>query len=482
MSTTLRLLIFVGLILSARVGLESARGFRQGPVFDETLVASGLTSPTAMEFAPDGRLFVAQKSGRLRVIKNGALLPTDFVTLSVTTNSERGLLGIAFDPDFATNRFVYVYYTRATLPVKNRVSRFTASAANPDVAMAGEDIILDDIGSDAGNHNGGAIHFGLDGMLYVAVGDGGADSANSQSLSTLSGKLLRIDTDGSIPTDNPFVGTPGARGEIWALGLRNPYTFAVDPLSGTILINDVGQSTWEEVNLGARGANYGWPECEGVCADPEFTNPIHAYTHDVGRAITGGAFYRDRYCEPPRMCESVTFPSQYARSYFFSDYLGGWIKRLDQNNQVTDFWDPQNGPVDLKFGPDGALYYLSIFGASVYKIQLTHSPSQPPNASFTTTFANGRTPFSVSFDAGASTDPDGDFLTYSWDFGDGSPAAAGVSVSHTYQRKGPYTAILTVSDGRGGQATASRAIAPCAPISPRLQRRRWSSCVGTGGR
>jgi glucose/arabinose dehydrogenase len=327
--------------------------------FQQTLVASDISSPTAMEFAPDGRLFVCQQSGGLRVIKNGALLPTDFVTLSVASNSERGLLGIAFDPNFDSNRFIYLYYTRSTpTPIKNRVSRFTAGILNPDIAEPNSEVvILDNIASDAGNHNGGAIHFGLDGKLYVAIGDGGQNSSNSQSLSTLSGKLLRINPDGSIPSDNPFVGTSGARGEIWALGLRNPFTFGIDPVSGKIHINDVGENSWEEINLGIAGANYGWPTCEGTCNNPNFTNPIYTYGHDVGRAITGGAFYR-----------GGQFPSTYAGSYFFSDYLGGWIKQLDTANQVTDFWNPQNGPVDLKVGPDGSLYYLSIFHGAVYKI------------------------------------------------------------------------------------------------------------------
>ena len=325
MRMTRRLLAIVGIVtLLCVVWLEPARGFEAG-MFKESNFGLELISPTAMEFAPDGRLFVCQQTGHLRVIKNGIVLPTDFVTINVTSNVERGLLGVAFDPNFATNRFVYVYYTRATpLPIKNRVSRFTASAANPDVAKPGSEVvILDDIASDAGNHNGGAIHFGLDGKLYVAIGDGGANSSNSQSLSTLSGKLLRINADGSVPPDNPFVGTPGARGEIWALGLRNPYTFAIDPDNGKIHINDVGQSTWEEINLGAAGDNYGWPVCEGACGNPNFTDPLFAYTHAVGDAITGGAFYR-----------SSQFPIQYFGSYFFSDYLGGFIKRLEPNNQV----------------------------------------------------------------------------------------------------------------------------------------------------
>jgi glucose/arabinose dehydrogenase len=334
---------------------------RQTPGFQESLITGGLALPTAMEFVPDGRLFVCEKGGNLRIVKNGALLATSFVTLSVATNNERGLLGIAIDPSFATNRFVYVFYTRSTAPIVDRVSRFRASATNPDVAEPNSEIvILDNIPSDTGDHNGGGIHFGLDGKLYVGVGDGGVTLPSSQSLSSLSGKLLRINPDGSIPSDNPFVSVPGARQEIWALGLRNPFTFGVDPTSGKIHINDVGASSWEEIDLGAAGANFGWPICEGTCGNPAFTNPIYIYSHSVGHAITGGAFYR-----------GGQFPGLYAGSYFFSDYVSGWIKRLDTANQASDFWTSVNSPVDLKVGPEGALYYLSIFGGEVRKIMST---------------------------------------------------------------------------------------------------------------
>ena len=416
--------------------------------FQQTLVVGGLDSPTAMEFAPDGRLFVSEKAGHLRIVKNGVLLPKDFVTLNVSQQSERGLLGIAFDPDFASNRYVYVYYTRSTSPIKNRVSRFTAGALNPDVAKANsERVILDDIGSDAGNHNGGAIHFGPDGKLYIGVGDGGSNSSNSQSLATLSGKLLRINRDGSIPADNPFVGTPGARGEIWALGLRNPYTFAIDPTSGKLHINDVGQSSWEEVDLGQAGANYGWPHCEGLScgSDPKYTSPIYTYSHAEGQAVTGGAFYR-----------KSLFPAEYQGSYFFADYLGGWIRRLDTGNQKSDFWNPQNGPVDLKVAPDGALVYLSIFEGAVYSITPTDA-NHAPVASFTATPTAGRAPLTVSFDASASSDADGDALSYTWDFGDGS-SGSGVLTPHVYTQGGSFAAKLTVSDGRGGSNSVSRTI------------------------
>src|SRR5207248_1185562 len=231
--------------------------------FTEAQVGNNLSGPpTAMAFAPDGRLFVCQQNGQLRVIKNGSLLGTTFVTLTVDSSGERGLLGIAFDPNFATNHYLYVYYTVATSPIHNRVSRFTAAG---DTAAPGSHAVILELNnlSSATNHNGGAIHFGPDGKLYIAVGEN-ANGANSQTLSNLLGKMLRINSDGSIPTDNPFYNTAtGSNRAIWALGLRNPFTFAFQPGTGRMFINDVGESTYEEINDGIAGSNYGWPITEG---------------------------------------------------------------------------------------------------------------------------------------------------------------------------------------------------------------------------
>ncbi len=177
--------------------------------------------------------------------------------------------------------------------------------------------------STATNHNAGAIHFGPDGNLYVAIGDN-ANGNNAQSFSTTLGKMLRITSTGAIPTDNPFFNsTTGDNRSIWALGLRNPFTFAFQPGTGRMFINNVGLSTWEEINDGIAGANYGWPICEGFCnpPNPAFTDPIFVYQNTgVDCAITGGAFYNP---------QTVQFPSEFVGDYFFSDFCGGWIHRID---------------------------------------------------------------------------------------------------------------------------------------------------------
>ena len=424
--------------------------------FTDSTLVGGLNAPTAMEFSPDGRLFVTEMGGKLRVIKNGVLLSNPFVSLSVNSVGERGLLGIAFDPDFDSNGYVYVYYTTSSSPIHNRVSRFTADPANPDRALAGSELQLLNLETlSATNHNGGAIHFGKDGKLYIATGDN-ANSANSQSLSTRLGKILRINPDGTIPSDNPFYNTVGAKKEIWALGLRNPFTFAFSPTSSSTLmyINDVGQDSREEIDSGTRGANYGWPTCEGSCSNSGFVNPIYSYAHNgAGKSIAGGAFY-----------EASQFPTEYKGSYFFGDYVAGFIKRLKPDMTVVDFLTGINAPVDIKVGPDGSLYYLSIGAGQVRKVQYTASSSNsPPNAVATASPSSGPVPLTATLAGSGSSDPNGDTLSYSWNFGDGTPAASGVSVTHTYNNAGSYTATLTVSDGRGGIDSATVNIAVGSP-------------------
>ena len=328
-----------------------------------------------MAFAPDGRLFVCQQGGQLRVIKNGLLLSTPFVSLTVDSSGERGLLGIAFDPNFATNNYVYLYYTVATSPIHNRVTRFTATG---DAAAPGSEVVILELNnlSSATNHNGGAIHFGPDGKLYIAVGEN-ANGANSQTLSNLLGKMLRINADGTIPTDNPFFNTAtGNNRAIWALGLRNPFTFAFQPGTGRMFINDVGESTYEEINDGIAGSNYGWPITEGPTSNPAFRGPIYFYGHGTsnttGCAIVGGTFYN-----PP----VPQFPSSYTGKYFFADLCNGWIRVFDPaTGTATAFATGISGPVDLHVGPDGALYYLALgSGGQVFRVSAL--PAQALNIS-----------------------------------------------------------------------------------------------------
>ncbi|MEY2501167.1 MAG: hypothetical protein QOI07_1501 [Verrucomicrobiota bacterium] len=345
--------------------------------FSETQFGSNVgTSPTAMAFAPDGRLFVCLQGGQVRVIKNGTLLAVPFVSLSVNSVGERGLLGVAFDPNFSLNQFVYLYYTTSTSPIHNRISRFTA---NGDVALAGSETVLMDLENlSATNHNGGALHFGPDGKLYAGVGEN-AVPANAQTLSNRLGKILRINSDGTIPTDNPFFGTAtGVNRAIWALGLRNPYTFGFQPGTGRMFINDVGQNAWEEINDGIAGSNYGWSTCEGACLTPNanFRDPLFQYGHGTGSttgcAIVGAAFYN-----PP----VNQFPASYIGKYFFADLCSGWIRVFDPAaGTASGFAAGIGTPVDLQVGPDGCLYYLAQDnGGQVFRISAT--AGQPLNIS-----------------------------------------------------------------------------------------------------
>jgi glucose/arabinose dehydrogenase len=289
----------------------------------------------------------------------------------VDTFKDGGLTGITLDPAFTQNGFVYVFYSRLASPVRTRVSRFTASQSNPDIALTGSELILvDDIPADLGRHNGGGLRFGTDGKLYIGVGDGATDPMDAQRLDTLNGKLLRINADGSIPPDNPFVAEPGARPEIWAYGLRNPFTFAIQAGTGAILINDVGRGGWEEINLGAARANYGWPLCEGPCATPGLTDPIHAYPHGIGCALSGAAFY-----------PGGPLPAKYAGAYVYADFMGGWISALEWGaGESTPLAAGLISPVGLSVGNDGALYYLSFTFGTINRIDYRPDAADEANA------------------------------------------------------------------------------------------------------
>jgi glucose/arabinose dehydrogenase len=333
--------------------------------FTEELVGWA-SSASTMAIAPDGRVFVGQQHGHIEVIENDQQLDDPILELAVSEGGERGLLGITFDPQFESNNFLYVYYTTQDAPIHNRVSRFTMQGNS--VIDGSEVSILDLEELGAINHNGGGIHFGSDDMLYVAVGDN-AVSSNSQSMDTRFGKMLRIASDGSIPTDNPFYTTAvGDNRAIWSLGWRNPFSFAVQPGTGLMLVNDVGGGQWEEINEAVSGGNFGWPLQEGAGNDPAFINPVFAYPHDGpepnGCAITGGDFYN-----PP----VNQFGNEYIGQYFYSDFCGNFIHTLDPETGVsTHFADLErpafSGMIDIETHFDGSLYYVNRNGG-VYKIE-----------------------------------------------------------------------------------------------------------------
>ncbi|HWF88465.1 MAG TPA: PQQ-dependent sugar dehydrogenase, partial [Pyrinomonadaceae bacterium] len=384
--TSPRIQIFL-LFFVFTFGALTAFGAQVPDGFTVTQVATGMTSVTRMALLPDGRILVLEQGGKVRIIENGVLRSTPYLTVDADSFSEHGLLGIALDPAFSTNNFFYVYYTAKTPNIHNRVSRFTAGPTIADPASEAPLFDMDESTGPLGWHQGGNIGFGPDGKLYVAVGDD-RNGDNSQSFTTLFGKILRINSDGSIPSDNPFFQTAsGKYRAIWALGLRNPYSFAFSNLNQSMFINDVGEDTWEEINRGISGGNYGWPETEGFTSDPRFQSPIVAYAHgsnsdSLGCAITAGAFY-----EPG----SAQFPAQYTGSYFYADFCEGWIRSLQINNLSSQvFAHFTNFPVDLKVAKDGTLYYLergqdTNTGGAVFKINFTSQQSpvitqQPANA------------------------------------------------------------------------------------------------------
>lgn len=331
-----------------RAGLRIADRIHRG--FVESVLADSLDRPVSMAIAPDGRVFVCEQGGALRVIGPHGLLARPFVEVATRAEGEEGLLGVAFDPAFARNHWVYVLYTALAPRRHGRIERFTASG---DTALAGSRFPVFDLDNDLLRiHVGGAIGFGADSMLYVATGENG-EAAFSQSLRWTAGKLLRIRADGTIPEDDPFYdAATGRHRAIWARGLRSPAALAVDRRTGRLFVNDAGAGRWEEVDEGVAGANYGWPELEGPVEREGFRAPVHAYSHEHGCAITGGTFYD---------ADRPSFPREWVGRYFYADRCVGEIRWFDPASpaRYTVFGKTLlPGPVDIRVGPDGALYYL----------------------------------------------------------------------------------------------------------------------------
>jgi glucose/arabinose dehydrogenase len=302
-------------------------------------IATDLTSPVGMATPPDGtnRLFVIEQSGKIRIIRNGTVLPVPFLNVAPKLDglniaySEKGLLGIAFHPEYKSNRRFFIYYSAPYdargYDHKSILAEYSASAANPDIADTRETIIME-IPQPESNHNGGGLEFGPDGYLYIGLGDGGGAGdkhgliGNGQDRTTILGKILRIDVDGErpykIPPGNPYANSNEFRKEIFATGLRNPWRFSFDKVSGKLFCGDVGQNKWEEINIIEKGSNYGWRIMEGNhCYDPPagcktagLSLPINEYDHNTGISVCGGYVYRGK-----------SFPSL-SGLYIFADWSG----------------------------------------------------------------------------------------------------------------------------------------------------------------
>jgi glucose/arabinose dehydrogenase len=350
------------------------------PALEARLVTAGLRNPLDLQSSVGDRerVYVVEQGGRIRVVRNGQLQSDAFLDVSdrISSGGERGLLGLAFHPQFGVNRRFFVNYTDPR--GDTRIAEFRAGSA--DTADRASERVLLAVAQPFANHNGGGLAFGGDGRLYVGLGDGGSGGdplGNGQRLDTHLGKLLRLDVDGAapyvVPADNPFRATAGALPEIWAYGLRNPYRFSFDRATGDLYLGDVGQGSREEVDVGLAGRhggeNYGWNVMEGTacyrpasgCERAGLTLPVHEYGHDQGCSITGGVVYRG--CRMPAL----------AGAYFFGDYCRGFVRSLRHaDGAVSDLREwPLRGignVVAIGADADGELYVVDYDG-ELYRLE-----------------------------------------------------------------------------------------------------------------
>ncbi|HEX6852458.1 MAG TPA: PQQ-dependent sugar dehydrogenase [Candidatus Polarisedimenticolaceae bacterium] len=471
---------------------SGARAATPPPGFEDRALVGvdaegGAPSPVGIAFEPDGGvMFVIEKGdgtavGQARVRRWHAAtggVSTALTIPCVDSTGERGVLGIAVDPDYdepgGASRYVYLYYTRVAgqsgsachIPetqagAYNRVARYRETGG----VLVEEQTLLQGPRLGANNHQGGALRFGNDGTLLIAMGDNDTDAypvPAARDLSDLRGKILRIHRDGTIPADNPFVGQAGVRPEIWAYGLRNPFRTSVDPDTGTFYIGDVGEARWEEINAGIPGSDYGWPCLEATSTfascDPPPTadvKPIYAYGHNgqtppvEGDSVISGPVYR-----------ATAFPPDYHGKYFFGDYGGNWVRRAriaadGTLTEIETFLPDATAVVDLAVSPAGCLTWVSIVEGVREVCHVGGSNGQPHAVAFAAP-NSGLAPLTVQFDGTASNDPDQDPLAYAWEFGD-STSSSEAAPQKTYTTNGVRQVVLTVDDGRGTANSADQA-------------------------
>lgn len=420
------------------------------PGFVKTQLAHGLKDPTVLAFAPNGDIYLGEQSGAIVVYRNGAVLPAPLGTLNAFNQGETGLLGLALDPGYATNGYLYASYTTAvtsggvTKPF-TQLSRFTV--INGAISLPSEKVYLRGNQVQNLHHAGNDLKIGPDGKLWWSVGDNVPSISNAQNLTNIYGKILRFNLDGSAPADNPFLSIPGAIPSIYAYGLRNPFRFTFLP-DGRAMAADTGSSFWEELDTIRPGGNYGWPFYEGSCFGCGAVDPAYSYGHlPADGAVSAVAAY-----------SGSAFPRRYGSVVFFGDYNRGDIEAVQfdptygTETSQTVFDSAAGTIADLVEGPDGNLYSVSIFEGTFSMISA--AGPFPPVAKASAAPDAGTSPLSVQLSSAGSADPYGRPVVYSWDFGDGSPTSALANPVHTYQSDGAYSATLTVTSG-GGSATAS---------------------------
>jgi glucose/arabinose dehydrogenase len=461
--------------ISARIGAfvaecDERTGLPEG--FDRTTLIAGLNEPTDFELimhssgpgeAPHiDRILITEKSGTIKSYSMHTGELTTLLNLAVVTaNGERGLIGIEVDPNFSDSTAVgyqkiYVAYTNADN--RDQLSSFTLVG---DTLSDEQALVTSTLDANA-FHHGGELEFDPEGKyLYWAVGNNTVPSDNSQIKTNIHGKILRINRDGSGVVDNPFYVAGGDENtnRIYALGLRNPFRFAVDQENGAVLSGDVGEGKWEELNLITPGGNYGWPGAEGNApAGTDFVDPIYAYPHATGfgnGSITTVMVYDDGA------------PVAGQKKVLIADYSLGWIRQLTFNDDYTDliaqrtFDSGAGSVVKLSQGPEGEIYQLNIYPGALLVIRPSDGNRSPVAVIDASVKYGAGNSLTVDFDASGSTDPDsGDSRTYSWDFGNGQTSTSATQTV-TFTNSGNFTAYnvtLTVTDELGKQSTATQRI------------------------
>jgi glucose/arabinose dehydrogenase len=371
--------VVVATTVAARVRARSRPDWFEGKNLTLAPVVKGLKEPTFVAVPPDGskRFFMLERDGRIKIAdETGQLLPMPFLDLSQVTSlgTEEGLLGLAFHPAFTQNGYVYVDYTSKDASVQ--ILRYTVSPEHPNVVDPATVQTVMAIPKQSKYHNGGTLEFGPDGYLYISLGDD-EDAEKAQDLTSIFGKILRIDVDSAqpyaIPSSNPFVNQPGARAEIWSYGLRNPWRFSFDRVTGDMWIGDVGDAKWEEIDFqpasSPGGENYGWPMYEGrECAEPEHCRddglvaPVVTYGHDMNCAVVGGYVYRGATA------------TGINGKYLFGDYCtGGVFSSLGEKRFELGYQ-----PIKISsFGEDpaGDVYVVDVQGGVIYRVMEGSVPS-----------------------------------------------------------------------------------------------------------